>query len=201
MGQGMQRGPRAIKKIYSAARSFRYCRAAAVAAKMQKITEGAALVSARGTMTRALFCFFAFAAMTAAARGDDFPPGSAHDLISKACTQCHDSGMVTSQHMNAVQWSDTVKQMISNGAQISADRFDEVVAYLTQNFGAAATKPAGQAVPRSKNDVPYYASLQWRMEEGKPIETRWPEKQDDAPNFLGPLLAPERQEIPGDISE
>jgi glucose/arabinose dehydrogenase len=147
-------------------------------------------------MMRSLFCLFAFAAIAGSARADDFPPGPAHDLVAKACTQCHDSGMVTSQRMSAAQWSDTVKQMVSNGAQVPPARLDEVVAYLAQNFGPATVSQPSAGTHRSKNDVPYYAPVPWRMEEGKPIETRWPEKQDDAPDFPAQTRAPYHASVP-----
>src|SRR6201999_3891694 len=89
-----QRAAAAIKKIYSARRSFRYCRARTSTTRMLKISEGAALVPAQGMMAPKGICFFAFAAMAGAAHADDFPPGPAHDLVAKACTQCHDGGMV-----------------------------------------------------------------------------------------------------------
>ena len=93
-------------------------------------------------------------------RADDFPPGDAHDIVAKACAQCHDAGMVTSQQMTAARWSDTVRQMISSGAQITKIDFDRVVAYLAKNCSVSADPSAhGSQPPRSKNDVPYYAPL------------------------------------------
>jgi mono/diheme cytochrome c family protein len=80
-----------------------------------------------------------------AARADDFPPGDAHDIVAKACTQCHVGAQVTSQHKTADQWADTVNQMISNGAQVSDDDFDKVVAYLAKNFGPVGGTPSTAA--------------------------------------------------------
>jgi glucose/arabinose dehydrogenase len=147
-------------------------------------------------MMRTLICLFASAAIAGSARADDFPAGAAHDLVAKACTQCHDSEVVISQHMSAAQWSDTVKQMVSNGAQVPSVRVDQVIAYLAQNFGPVAGAQPSAGVPRSKNDVPNYAPIQWRMEDSKPIEIRWPEKQDDAPDFPGQTRAPYHASVP-----
>ncbi len=82
-----------------------------------------------------------FLAGVPAARADDFAPGAEHDLVAKACTACHVGAQVTSQHKSAEQWSETVSQMISNGAQIPDADFDKVVAYLAQNYGPAAPSP------------------------------------------------------------
>lgn len=127
------------------------------------------------------------------AHAQTLPPGEGHDLVAKACTQCHDASVVASQKMTASQWADTVKQMVSNGASVTAGDFDRIVAYLAKNFGTAE---ATALVPSSKNEVPYYAPLTWQMIEGKPIETRWPEKQDDAPDFPGQTRAPYHASVP-----
>jgi glucose/arabinose dehydrogenase len=147
--------------------------------------------------------FLVNAAMLAAAsaNAETLSAGDGSAIVAKSCTQCHDLGMITSQRMTASQWSDTVKQMIANGAQVAPTDFDKVVAYLVKNFGAVAggAPPAAQPA-RSKNDVPLYAQLTWRREEGKPIETRWPEKQDDAPDFPGQTRAPYHASVPYKVS-
>lgn len=147
-------------------------------------------------MTRLIPLQFAPAillALTIPALADAFPPGPVHDIVAKACTQCHDASTVISQHKSAAAWSDTVKQMISNGAKVAPADFDAVVTYLSKNFGVP-NMPAPAA--RSKNDVPLYTPLQWQKVEGRPIETRWPEKQDDAPDFPGQTRAPYHASVP-----
>lgn len=170
-------------------------------------------------MARLLPTVITVAALAGAAThtaAQTLPPGPAHDTVARACSGCHDAGMFTSQRKSAAGWSDTVKQMIGNGAQVPPNEIDGVVAYLSANFGVggaaqgggagAATPPAGgvaapgaraatgatppEAAPRSKNDVPVYTGLTWQRIEGKPIERRWPEKQDDAPDFPGQTRAP-----------
>lgn len=123
---------------------------------------------------------------TAWAQSAALPPGRERDLVVKSCTACHDAGLIVGKRQTAAQWSDTVREMIGNGAQVAPADFDRIVDYLARNFGAAA--PA--AAPPSKNDVPVYAPLTWRTVEGQPIDTRWPEKQDDAPDFPGQTRAP-----------
>jgi glucose/arabinose dehydrogenase len=140
-------------------------------------------------------CVLALLLGVQGAQADDFPAGPGHDIVAKACTACHDAGMVTSQHKSQQEWSDTVRQMISNGAQVAPGDVDTVVAYLAKNFGAAAARGAAPA-RRSKNDVPVYVPLTWQRVEGKPIDTRWPEKQDDAPDFPGQTRAPYHASVP-----
>src|SRR3954469_14852081 len=117
-------------------------------------------------MTQFSLLMFATAAILAGApisHALALPPGAGQDLVAKACTQCHDETMVTSQHFTAPQWADTVRQMISNGASVAPRDFDKIVAYLAKNFGAPP-QPA-TLVSRSKNDVPYYPSVTWQMVE------------------------------------
>jgi glucose/arabinose dehydrogenase len=132
------------------------------------------------------------------AQPGSLPPGPEHEVVVKNCTVCHDASMITSQRQTAVQWSDTVKQMISNGAQVAPADFERIVSYLARNFGVVAT-PAAAPV-RNKNDPPVYAPIIWQRVEGKPIETRYPEKQDDAPDFSGQTRAPYHASTPYKIT-
>src|SRR5689334_21020445 len=102
--------------------------------------------------------------MTSAAwpQAAGLPPGPEHDLVATACTACHDAGMITGQHQTAAQWSDTVKQMISNGAKVAPADLDKIVGYLARNFGAAKATPAAAQATRSKNDPPVYSPLVWQ---------------------------------------
>ncbi len=71
-----------------------------------------------------------------AAQADTLPPGPMHDTVSKACAQCHSADVVSSQRKTRAAWSDTVTQMMANGAQVSDADFDKVVDYLAVNFGS-----------------------------------------------------------------
>lgn len=136
------------------------------------------------------------AALALPAWAQTLPLGPGHDLTASACTACHDASLFTSQKKTESGWTATVEAMIANGAKLTAAQVPQVVAYLTRNFGA----PAQAAAPRSKNDVPVYAPVQWRKMEGQPIESRWPEKQDDAPDFPGQTRAPYHASVPYKIT-
>ena len=68
--------------------------------------------------------------------------------IKAACTQCHNAGRITEQHMTRQQWSAELEKMEGLGAVIS-DR-NAFLDYLSKNFGPekggakAATKAAGK---------------------------------------------------------
>ncbi len=64
--------------------------------------------------------------------------------IKAACTQCHNTGRITQQHLTREQWSGELEKMEGLGAVIpDADR-NAFLNYLTRNFGPekGAAKPA-----------------------------------------------------------
>jgi mono/diheme cytochrome c family protein len=65
---------------------------------------------------------------------DPFPPGDGHDVVVKACTQCHAAELVTNTGKSREEWSTTVSTMIGNGAPVSDAEFGKVVDYLAKNY-------------------------------------------------------------------
>jgi putative heme-binding domain-containing protein len=61
--------------------------------------------------------------------------------------------MATSQRMDQVQWTGVVNDMVSKGAQGTQQDFDNIIAYLTANYGkdtpptAAPNTPAPEPTP------------------------------------------------------
>ena len=119
------------------------------------------------------------------------PPGPGAAVVEKACTQCHDASIFTSQTKTLAGWADTVKTMVGMGAPVAPADLDSVVTYLAQNFGAApAPTPAvGSVAPRSKNLPPVFSARPWQRTPGKPMDSRVPEKQDAAADFPGQYRA------------
>jgi len=133
----------------------------------------------------------------AAAVADDFPPGPEHDLVARVCTQCHAAEQVTIQRRSAEQWDQTVQTMIANGAQLTPAQAAQVVAYLTRHFGPSG--PQATAA-RTLEDPPLSPPIAWRFVEGQPVDTRPPEKADDAPEFPEQVHAPYRKSVPYKIT-
>jgi mono/diheme cytochrome c family protein len=75
-----------------------------------------------------------------------FPAGAGRDIIAVACTQCHRAGPITQLRMGEEAWRRQVYNMVLRGAQIGPDEIDDVVKYLTTNFGPGVPIP-GQATP------------------------------------------------------
>jgi hypothetical protein len=78
------------------------------------------------------------------APGKPLPAGAMQPKIKAACTQCHNAGRITEQHLTREQWSGELEKMEGLGAAIpEADR-NAFLNYLTRNFGPekSASKPA-----------------------------------------------------------
>ncbi len=83
-------------------------------------------------------------AQAPSAPGKPLPPGPMQSKMKAACTQCHNTGRITEQHLTRQQWSDELEKMEGLGAVIpDADR-NALLNYLTRNFGPekGAAKPA-----------------------------------------------------------
>lgn len=80
---------------------------------------------------------FVLAATPAFAQGaDPFPPGDGHDVVVKACVQCHGPEVITGAGKSREEWNTTVNTMVSNGAVVSDADFGKVVDYLAKSFPA-----------------------------------------------------------------
>jgi hypothetical protein len=64
--------------------------------------------------------------------------------IKAACTQCHNAGRITEQHLTREQWSGELEKMEGLGAAIPEGDRDAILNYLTRNFAPekGAAKPA-----------------------------------------------------------
>ncbi|MEP6800416.1 MAG: cytochrome c [Acidobacteriota bacterium] len=81
----------------------------------------------------------------------EFPPGPAKALADQACLACHSVDLVAQQRLTEKQWGAEVTKMAGWGADLPADRREELIGYLVKNFGPDAgpwepvvTRPAGR---------------------------------------------------------
>ncbi|MGB9492508.1 MAG: hypothetical protein WCA92_18750 [Terriglobales bacterium] len=85
-----------------------------------------------------IFCLASVLVATAqapSAPGKPLPPGPMQSKVKAACTQCHNAGRITEQHMTRDEWTKELEKMEGLGAVIpDADRSD-ILNYLTKNFG------------------------------------------------------------------
>jgi len=71
------------------------------------------------------------------------PDGPGKDITVKICGNCHNAEVVAGYHMASEGWTNTISQMIDQGAEGSEAQFNAILAYLVKNFGPAgpATAP------------------------------------------------------------
>jgi competence protein ComEA len=65
----------------------------------------------------------------------DLPPGEGRELLLKNCVGCHELAVVTSQHKSESKWTDTIVEMRNRGANGSDEDMEQIIHYLTANFG------------------------------------------------------------------
>jgi competence ComEA-like helix-hairpin-helix protein len=67
--------------------------------------------------------------------GQNLPDGKGKAQFTRVCGQCHGVEIVIKKTNSGDGWADVVDDMVSRGAQGTADDFDLVVTYLAAHFG------------------------------------------------------------------
>ena len=80
------------------------------------------------------------------AQAQSLPAGRGQADFQRICSACHTVDVATSQHLTHDGWAGVVSDMVSRGAQGSSEELDNVVSYLSTNFGPNSA-PAGNAAP------------------------------------------------------
>ena len=76
------------------------------------------------------------------------PDGAGRDLLTAACTQCHNLNPIVVMRDGAAGWKHQVENMVLRGAQLSGPEVDTLVQYLAANFGPGSQRAANaQATP------------------------------------------------------
>jgi len=81
----------------------------------------------------------------------EFPAGAGKASADRGCVFCHSVDMVAQQRLTEKQWAAEVVKMTNWGADVPADKREELVAYLVKNFGPdggpyapVLTRPVGK---------------------------------------------------------
>jgi competence protein ComEA len=85
-----------------------------------------------------------YLAFVLASDDNTLPPGEGQAIVQQKCVSCHALKVVTGKKASRQQWSTTVDQMITRGADVSEDDVETLVDYLTKNFGPAAVKAGAE---------------------------------------------------------
>lgn len=75
-----------------------------------------------------------------AVAGTQLPNGPGKPILQRACNSCHTLTVITSKRATPDEWAKTVNEMVNRGADLSDDEMDQLIAYLSTNFGPVDTK-------------------------------------------------------------
>ena len=99
------------------------------------------------TFRQALAAIALCSSLLPAAAADEFPEGSARDLVASVCTGCHEARRFTAGPGYTPQdWANVVAMMRNVGAPIPDERVGEVTAYLARNW-PEKPKPKAVVIP------------------------------------------------------
>jgi competence protein ComEA len=102
-----------------------------------------------------LFASFVFACAlicaSFAADESNLPPGKGREIVQKTCVGCHLLKVVTSKRASREQWSTLVDQMVSRGADVPDDEMENLINYLSKNFGPADPAAANDKTVENKS--------------------------------------------------
>jgi len=76
--------------------------------------------------------------------GQDLPEGKGKELTARVCSGCHGMESIVRAKRTKERWAETVDDMVSRGAKGTDEEFDQIVEYLTANFGPKQEKPKSQ---------------------------------------------------------
>jgi competence protein ComEA len=90
------------------------------------------------------FTCILYLAFVLASDQNTLPPGEGQAIVQQKCVSCHALKVVTGKKASRQQWSTTVDQMITRGADVSEDDVETLVDYLAKNFGPAPGQPVNK---------------------------------------------------------
>jgi len=87
------------------------------------------------------------AAATILGAQSQWPEGPGKDATLEVCSKCHAADVVRAHRQGRDEWVASIQKMIAAGAEGTEDQFNQVLEYLTKNFGpqGAATVNVNQA--------------------------------------------------------
>jgi cytochrome c5 len=57
------------------------------------------------------------------------------ELVEEICSLCHEWQRIQEQHLSKDEWAGVIKGMIFEGAPVTSNEFDQIVAYLARTYG------------------------------------------------------------------
>lgn len=80
-------------------------------------------------------------AFALASHGQSAPEEQGRAAFQRTCSPCHSISRITSHRLSRAGWEKVVDNMISRGAKATPDEQEQIVGYLTANFGIGTPAP------------------------------------------------------------
>jgi putative heme-binding domain-containing protein len=132
-----------------------------------------------------------------AAHAQTLPPGTGRADFQRICSGCHSTDRASSQRMTRAEWAGVVSDMVGRGAQGTSAELDNVISYLSANFGKSNALAAVIASPHTAPPAPPAAVQQAPLSQEQIARARSLiqvngclscHRVDDAGSYLGPSL-------------
>jgi len=98
----------------------------------------------QSTLLKSIAAAFLMIAAAPSSQAQDLPAGQGRETLKKVCTACHDIESIPRLRYSRADWMSLVYSMKDMGADATTAEMDEIIDYLTKNFGkgdeAAAAK-------------------------------------------------------------
>src|ERR1700722_19069625 len=88
------------------------------------------------------------------ANAQSLPAGSGKADFQRICSGCHSVDRATSQRMTRAEWAVVVSDMVARGAQGSSAELDNVVSYLSANFGKSDASASYETLAHTAASAP-----------------------------------------------
>src|SRR5215475_8274883 len=82
-------------------------------------------------------------AFAVSVQAQSLPEGKGRTDVQRICGTCHSLARATSQRLTRGEWTRVINDMVARGAQGTQDELDNVMTYLTANFGKPLANGAG----------------------------------------------------------
>jgi alcohol dehydrogenase (cytochrome c) len=82
------------------------------------------------------------------------PAGAGRAVAERMCTTCHGVEQFTGMRMSKERWTEMVNDMVARGAQGSDADINQVIQYLTDNFGAGKVAALPESVMKPAVETP-----------------------------------------------
>jgi hypothetical protein len=86
--------------------------------------------------------------------GQDLPDGKGKADLLSVCTVCHGVDTATGTRQTKEGWTSTVYEMVQRGADGTDDQLNNIIFYLTTNFGPEQSDPNAAPQPTTPPSTP-----------------------------------------------